>query len=295
MTAIKKFRRLESKAVWIENSDIPPRSVIISFGKSSIIISNENALPLDHWNFNSILVISKNKENTIFSQGANTSEKLIIEDEEMINAIILICNTKNQHNKPIFRIRKLLKYFSFILLSLLIFYFPYFLREILIKVTEPKNELIYYNQNFNKFISKYEICSKSMNIENIERKINEIISTENFITITVFKYGIDNPLLLPGGNIIIPFNWLKGENSFRIFKDLIEVAVGVYKERYVFKNFLKEQSLIKILSFIFKIEIYFDLKIDNYNWEYFKERRISDQNIFISEEEWINLRNICYN
>ena len=90
MTAIKKFSRLEAKAVWKENDDTPPRSVIISFGKSSIIISNENAFPLDHWSFNTIVMISKSKENTIFSQGSNRSEKLIIEDIEMINAIILI-------------------------------------------------------------------------------------------------------------------------------------------------------------------------------------------------------------
>ena len=29
----------------LSNDDTPPRSVIISFGKSSIIISNENAFP----------------------------------------------------------------------------------------------------------------------------------------------------------------------------------------------------------------------------------------------------------
>ena len=62
MTAIKKFSRLEAKAVWKENDDTPPRSVIISFGKSSIIISNENAFPLDHWSFNTIVMISKIKK-----------------------------------------------------------------------------------------------------------------------------------------------------------------------------------------------------------------------------------------
>ena len=71
MTAIKKFSRLEAKAVWKENDNKPPRSVIVSFGKSSIIISTENAFPLDHWSFNTIVMISKSKKNTIFSQGSN--------------------------------------------------------------------------------------------------------------------------------------------------------------------------------------------------------------------------------
>ena len=120
MTAIKKFSRLEAKAVWKEN-DKPPRSVIVSFGKSSIIISTENAFPLDHWSFNTIIMISKSKENTIFSQGSNKNEKLIIEDIEMINAIILICNLKTQTNRSIFKFRK---FFKFLFFS---FFFDFFL------------------------------------------------------------------------------------------------------------------------------------------------------------------------
>ena len=80
MTALKKFSRLEAKAVWIENANSPPKSVIISFGKSSIIISDKNAFPLDHCNFNSIIVISKDEEKTIFSQELNKIEQLIIDD-----------------------------------------------------------------------------------------------------------------------------------------------------------------------------------------------------------------------
>ena len=115
MTAIKKFNRLESKAVWIEDIEKSPKKVIVSFGKSSIIISDENELPLDHWNFSTITLISKTEKNTIFSQETNKSEKLIIEDNEMINAIILIINSKKVSHKYVIRLNKLLNYFFMIL------------------------------------------------------------------------------------------------------------------------------------------------------------------------------------
>ena len=54
MTAIKKYQILESKGLWIEKKGTSPKEVIVSFGKSSIIISDNNAIPLGHWNFNSI-------------------------------------------------------------------------------------------------------------------------------------------------------------------------------------------------------------------------------------------------
>ena len=129
MTALKKFSRLEAKAVWIENGNTPPKSVIVSFGKSSIIISNENAFPIDHWSFNTIVMISKSKENTIFSQGSNKSEKLIIEDIDMINAIILICNLQTQTKWSTFRFRKIFKFLFFCLFLLIFFLFSKFCKR----------------------------------------------------------------------------------------------------------------------------------------------------------------------
>ena len=295
MTAIKKFSRLEAKAVWKENDNTNPKSEIVTFGKSSIIISDENAFPLDHWNFNSIIVISKSKENTIFSQGSNKIETLIIEDDEMINAIILVCNLKTQPSWTLIRFRKFFQYIFFFFLLLIFFYFPNFLREIILKVTDPKYEIIYYESALKEFAPINDICKKNLNIKNFEKKINDNFKKEYTIDITVVRTVRDEPLLLPGGKIIIPFNWLKNEKSSLNFNEMIKVAIYSYKERYIFKNFLNDQSLISIFSFIFGLNTSFNLNFENYNWSNFIERRNLDFDIFIKDEEWINFRNICYN
>ena len=46
MTAIKKYRRLEAKGLWIEEKQTDPKEVIVSIGKASIIISDKNEVPL---------------------------------------------------------------------------------------------------------------------------------------------------------------------------------------------------------------------------------------------------------
>ena len=295
MTAIKKFSRLEAKAVWKENGNTTPKSVIVSFGKSSIIISNENAFPLDHWSFNSIVVISKSKENTIFSQGSNKSEKLIIEDIEMINAIILICNLKTQTNWSIFRFRKFFKFIFFCFFLFIFFYFPNFVREIIFKVTDPKYEIIYFDKALNEYTSTNRICNKNLSIKNFEKKINQFFITENFIEIIIVKHGGDKPLFLPGGKIIIPFSWFKTEKSYYNFNKMLQVAISTYKERKIFKNFIRNQSFRTNLSFVFGLNNSFDLNFRDYNWNNFIEKKITELNLFVTDDEWINFKNICYN
>ena len=295
MTAIKKFSRLEAKAVWKENDDTPPRSVIISFGKSSIIISNENAFPLDHWSFNTIVMISKSKENTIFSQGSNKSEKLIIEDIEMINAIILICNLKNQTSWSILRLRKFFNYLLFCFFLFIFLYFPIFVREIIFEVSDPKNEIIFYDNALKEFLYTSKVCNKNLSIKNFEKKFNQLFIIDNFIEITVVKYGVDKPLFLPGGKIIIPFSWLKTEKSYFNFKKMLQVAIHAYEERYIFKNFIKDQSFKTILLFIFRLNNSFNLNFSDYNWNNFIEKKFIALNLVVTDDEWINFKNVCYN
>ena len=63
-------------------------------------------------------------KKTIFSQELNKIEQLIIDDKEMINAIILICNLKAQINKKRIHINKTYKVFCNLLIPDIIIFFP---------------------------------------------------------------------------------------------------------------------------------------------------------------------------
>ena len=295
MTAIKKFSRLESKAVWIENNDTSSKSVIVSFGKSSIIISDTNAIPLDHWNFNSISILSKDKNVSTLIQSENPSEKLVIEDKDMIEAIKLICDSQNSNARTFFRLEKFLIYIPFLILILFIFYLPLILTKSLVAVTEPKNEIIYYIQSFDKLISNFQICDKSLITKNFETKINKSTKNKILIDIIILKYNSDYPIFLPGGKVIIPLSWIIKQKTKNNFNRLINKAINANLKRSVFEKFLNEQNSIKILYFMLGHNISFDLKLDSYSWTDFDEMTNNPINVMTTDEEWIDLKNSCYN
>ena len=295
MTAIKKFSRLESKAVWIENNDTSSKSVIVSFGKSSIIISDTNAIPLDHWNFNSISILSKDKNISTLIQSENPSEKLIIEDKDMIEAIELICDSHNSNASTFFRLKKFLLYIPFLILILFIFYLPLILTKTLVAVTEPKNEIIYYNQSFNKLISNFQMCDESLIAKNFETKINKSTKNKILIDIIILNYNSDYPFFLPGGKIIIPSSWIIKQKTKNNFNRLINTAINANLKRRIFEKFLDEQNSIKILYFILGHNISFDLKLDNYSWTDFDKMTNNSINVMTTDEEWMDLKNSCYN
>ena len=93
----------------------------------------------------------------------------------MINAIILSV-TKAQITKK----SRLTKYKVFC--NLLIhdyYFFPKILRQIIVEITEPHYELIYYYENFNKFKKNTEICNNNKNIYDLE-KLNNIFQKKIF-------------------------------------------------------------------------------------------------------------------
>ena len=76
---------------------------------------------------------------------------------------------------------------------------------------------------------------------------------------------------------------------------MLQVAIYAYEERYIFKNFIKNQSFKTILSFIFKLNNAFYLNFSDYYWNNFIEKKLKDKNLLITDDEWINFKNICYN
>ena len=76
---------------------------------------------------------------------------------------------------------------------------------------------------------------------------------------------------------------------------MLQVAIYAYKERYIFKNFIKDQSFKTILLFIFGINNSFNLNYSDYNWNNFIETKFIDLNFVVTDDEWINFKNVCYN
>ena len=58
---------------------------------------------------------------------------------------------------------------------------------------------------------------------------------------------------------------------------MLQVAIHAYEKRYIFKNFINNQSFKTILSFIFKLNNSFDLNFSDYYWNNFIEKKNNRQ------------------
>ena len=295
MTAIKKYQILESKGFWIESKGKEVKEVIISFGKSSIIISDTNATPLDHWNFNSIVILQKRTTSTTFSPGPEREEKLIVKDEEMIEAMTIICEHSKIPSKPMLKFNHVIKLVISLLLVFFFFSLPSMLRFITLYIIEPYHEVIFVNTLLAKEDSVGNICPKQKETVELEKMIASSYGIETGINISITKSSLPSPAILPGGVIVVPFDWFLQAESYQKFEALLKLALGAFEGRKVFIYFLKEQKLSTLLYHILGLDVQFRLNLGNYYVSDNELDMATNTSNYIKDEEWISIRNSCLN
>ena len=295
MTAITKYRRIEAKGLWGEKKGTYPKDVIVSIGKSSITISDTNEVPHNHWNFNSIIVLEQDKENTTYSPGQDRQEKLIVQDQDMINALNIICEYGKTSKKPIIKTSFFLTSILTFLIITFVLSIPFILRLAALDIIEPKYETIFVKNLLEKKGFMKNICTKQKNTTDLEDMLVEKFGLKNRMEILITKATLPSPLLLPGRIVVVPFNWLQQNQSFKNFKILLQLGIISLKERKIFKKFLKEQKLSTIFAFNLGIQRPFELVLKNYYASMNIQPHHKLMPIEISDEQWVNIKNSCLN
>lgn len=87
MTALEKYTRLEALGQWREAPDQDAREVVVSFGNSTLLLSDLNESPLCHWAMAATSRISLDGSRAVYTPDTEGFETLIIDDAEMVEAI----------------------------------------------------------------------------------------------------------------------------------------------------------------------------------------------------------------
>ena len=87
MTALERFVRLESGGLWRENKDAQRRDVTVSFGKTTLVLSDSAQRPVAHWSLPAVRRLNPGKHPALFAPDKDADEVLEIEDDLMIDAI----------------------------------------------------------------------------------------------------------------------------------------------------------------------------------------------------------------
>jgi hypothetical protein len=87
MTALDRYVRLESDALWRAGTDAQRRDVTISFGDATLVIADGAGRPLAHWSLPALIRQNPSESPAIYAPDDEASEVLEIADTTMIEAI----------------------------------------------------------------------------------------------------------------------------------------------------------------------------------------------------------------
>jgi hypothetical protein len=88
MTALKKYQRLESQGLWRDAPDAQRREVVVSFGDSSLILSDpKNDIALSHWSLPAVMRVNSGQFPAVYAPGPDAPESLELDDPDMILAL----------------------------------------------------------------------------------------------------------------------------------------------------------------------------------------------------------------
>ena len=292
MTAIQKYSRLESTAKWIETQFIEPKDVIISFGKKTLVITNFQDKPLAHWSLTSTNIISKNRNEAIFSPDPEGIEKLIVEDKNMIEAIELFISKKNIKKKKI---------------NLLFFFIPVIL-ILIILITYNKNYKYYFlplisdaqetqilNDDIIKHIKSYgPVCQSPSGEKAISKLKKSLGNSFDDIEILVLSNQSVNSIHLPSSTLILSKSFLNETKNSLDFVSLMHQVNYERNNRIPLKKIIEKNSMLNIFRFV--IGLTNSLKINSLNELEMRPRKTDIKEIkVLSDHSWVAIKNICFN
>jgi hypothetical protein len=91
VTALDRYVRLEAVGLWREAPGAEAREVVVSFGKTTLMLTDLAERPLGHWALAGVSVLGRADDGaTIYAMTADGSETLAIRDRDMIAAIAAV-------------------------------------------------------------------------------------------------------------------------------------------------------------------------------------------------------------
>ncbi|SOC01839.1 hypothetical protein [Rhodobacter maris] len=88
MTALPQYERLEAPGLWRETPQAQRREVIVSFGNTSLVISDDrSSAALAHWSLAALVRRNPGTRPALFAPSEDPGEELEITDETMVEAI----------------------------------------------------------------------------------------------------------------------------------------------------------------------------------------------------------------
>ena len=269
MTAIKEFERLESLGLWRDLKDSQRREVVVSFGESTLVLSDINNRPITHWSLAAIEDAGNGENGIIFTVDDLGEETLEIDDQIMISAIYKIKASIEARRPHPGRLRLFLG--ASILISFLgvsIFWLPNALTQYASNIV-PDSKAVEIGEVILKSIQKTtgSTCSTPLGERALRRLENRVIGSPSN-RIQIIEMGNRPSLHLPGGNILLNYRLTLNEPNANLIAGYAILERAIEDEKSPLFDLFKSMGLKKTLKFLGTGDI------DNSDLEYFANKQL---------------------
>lgn len=88
MTALTRYRKLESRGLWRDLPEAQRREVVVNLGDSTLILTDPRSdTALTHWSLPAVTRLNPGGSPAVFAPGQDATETLEIDDTDMIDAL----------------------------------------------------------------------------------------------------------------------------------------------------------------------------------------------------------------
>ncbi|MBL4751933.1 MAG: hypothetical protein JKX71_15385 [Amylibacter sp.] len=251
MTALEQFDRLESLGLWKESETSQKKEVIVSFGKASLVLSDNHDTPLSHWSLGAVEIRKTGDERVLYAPDKTGFETLEITDPTMNKAISKVLQAIHKPKSQRGRIRLLSTLLIMVCLFLLaIFWFPKALTDYTAQiVSDAKAREI--GAKLMPHINQYagQPC-QATGTDFVIRKLEDRLTDTSHSTLFITDMGARYSTHLPGGIILANRNLVEGFSGPEVLAGFVLMERVLQKQRPAIHALFSQAGPIATLSFL---------------------------------------------
>ena len=251
MTALKGYDRLECTGLWRSGPAAQRREVFISFGKSTIVLTDMQNRALAHWSLAAVDVEKHTDDKATLRPGANSEESLEISDHTMLAALLKVQKVIDRSRPHPGRLRSILSVSSVVVVSLIsVLWGPQAVISYASKVL-PEVKRIQLGDALALRIGQLAgpYCSSPEGSRTAEQLVDRL-NTPSRISLSVLPGQRSRPIALPGDKVVLFENMVTASDDPAVTAGHILSALATSQQNDLVRLYLEQAGPLISLSLI---------------------------------------------
>jgi hypothetical protein len=222
MTAVTKYRKLESRGLWRDLPEGQRREVVVNLGDQTLILTDPRSdTPLSHWSLPAVIRSNPGELPALYLPGEEATETLEIDDSDMIAALETVHAAILRAQPRPGRLRGVMLVSALAAIAaVFLFWLPDALVRHTASVLPPATRAE---------IGRLELadltriagapCTAAPGLAALDRMASRLFGPKDTPHLVVLREGVTGAVALPGNQIVLP-------EALLVVPDGPEVAAG---------------------------------------------------------------------